>query len=65
MQMQDIIDTAIENLESTYGITFERPIRWAYTYTDAQNKIEELLMRSERLDVARAYIRFRYKKEIR
>lgn len=43
MQMQDIIDTAIENLESTYGITFERPIRWAYTYTDAQNKIEELI----------------------
>ena len=43
MQMQDIIDTAIENLESTYGITFERPIRWAYSYTDAQNKIEELI----------------------
>ena len=43
MQMQDIIDTAIENLESTYGITFERPIRWAYTYTDAQNTIEELI----------------------
>ena len=29
-----------------------------------QNKIEELLMRSERLDVARAYIRFRYKREV-
>ena len=29
-----------------------------------QNKIEELLMRSERPDVARAYIRFRYKREV-
>ena len=29
-----------------------------------QNKVEELLMRSERLDVARAYIRFRYKREV-
>ena len=29
-----------------------------------QNKIEEYLMRSERKDVARAYIRFRYKREV-
>ena len=29
-----------------------------------QDKIEEYLMRSERLDVARAYIRFRYKREV-
>ena len=29
-----------------------------------QNKIEELLMGSERPDVARAYIRFRYKREV-
>ena len=29
-----------------------------------QDKIEEYLMRSERKDVARAYIRFRYKREI-
>lgn len=29
-----------------------------------QDKVEEYLMRSERPDVARAYIRYRYKKEI-
>ena len=29
-----------------------------------QNKVEEYLMRSERKDVARAYIRFRYKREV-
>jgi len=31
---------------------------------DIQNKVEEFLMRSERTDVARAYIRYRYKREI-
>ena len=35
-----------------------------FTVEDIQNRIEELLMRSERLDVARAYIRYRYKKEV-
>lgn len=31
---------------------------------EIQNKIEESLMQSERKDVARAYVRYRYKKEI-
>ena len=31
---------------------------------EIQNLVEEYLMRSERKDVARAYIRYRYKKEI-
>jgi anaerobic ribonucleoside-triphosphate reductase len=31
---------------------------------DIQNLVEEYLMRSERRDVARAYIRYRYKKEV-
>lgn len=31
---------------------------------ELQNLVEEFLMRSERLDVARAYVRFRYKKEV-
>lgn len=31
---------------------------------DIQNLIEEYLMSSERKDVARAYIRFRYKREV-
>ena len=35
-----------------------------YTVEDIQNYIEEALMLSERKDVARAYIRYRYKKEI-
>ena len=34
------------------------------TVEEIQNLVEELLMQSERRDVARAYIRFRYKKEI-
>lgn len=34
------------------------------TVEDIQNKVEELLMRSERRDVAREYIRYRYKREI-
>ena len=31
---------------------------------DIQNRVEECLMKSDRLDVARAYTRYRYKKEI-
>lgn len=34
------------------------------TVEDIQDAVEELLMRSERPDVARAYIRYRYKKEV-
>ena len=34
------------------------------TVEDIQNKVEDYLMRSERKDVARSYIRYRYKKEV-
>lgn len=34
------------------------------TVEQVQNMVEEYLMRSERLDVARAYIRYRYRKEV-
>lgn len=34
------------------------------TVEDIQDMVEDYLMRSERRDVARAYIRFRYKKEV-
>ena len=34
------------------------------TVEDIQNGVEQLLMASERKDVARAYIRYRYKKEV-
>ena len=38
---------------------------YAATHVETiQNMVEEYLMRSERKDVARAYIRFRYKKEV-
>lgn len=36
----------------------------ACTVEEIQDKVEEYLMRSERPDVARAYIRYRYKKEV-
>ena len=35
-----------------------------FSVEDIQNLVEELLMRSERTDVARSYIRYRYKKEV-
>ena len=35
-----------------------------FTVEEIQNLIEDYLMRSERRDVARAYIRFRYKREV-
>lgn len=38
--------------------------RQLMTVEDIQNGVEQLLMASERKDVARAYIRYRYKKEV-
>lgn len=35
-----------------------------YTVEEIQNLVEDYLMRSERRDVARSYIRYRYKKEV-
>ena len=35
-----------------------------YTVEEIQDLVEEFLMRSERKDVARAYIRYRYTKEV-
>ena len=46
------IEKMIENSHSDIGVE------------TIQNCIEDFLMRSERRDVARAYIRFRYKREI-
>ena len=39
-------------------------IKKIMTVEDVQNGVESLLMESERKDVARAYIRYRYKKEV-
>ena len=35
-----------------------------FTVEDIQDMVEDYLMRSERKDVARAYIRYRYRKEV-
>ena len=52
---KDIADD-IERLSSAFNKTLE--------VEEIQNLIEDYLMRSERRDVARAYIRYRYKKEV-
>lgn len=40
------------------------PFEFKITVEEIQDLVEEYLMRSERRDVARAYIRYRYKKEV-
>ena len=55
------------NLNLTYPINLNetmKEITKQYSVEEIQNLIEEYLMRSERPDVARAYIRFRYKREV-
>ena len=52
---QDIADI-IEDKASLFDIT--------YLIEDIQDEVEELLMLSGRPDVARAYIRYRYKREV-
>ena len=49
---KDIAEDIANNLHKDIGVE------------EIQNLVEEYLMRSERKDVARAYIRYRYKKEI-
>lgn len=53
-------DIAIEIGKRIFNITQEEEIN----VEEIQNWVEEYLMRSERPDVARAYIRYRYKKEV-
>ena len=56
-------DTATDIAEEIYAIASlfqDRPL----TVEDIQNAVEDYLMRSERRDVARSYIRYRYKKEV-
>ena len=55
----DARDAYIEQLEKTIK---NSPIQ--VTVESIQDWIEDFLMRSERRDVARAYIRYRYKKEV-
>jgi ribonucleoside-triphosphate reductase len=52
----DIADEIYTNAKLNNNYTF--------TVEEIQNAVEDYLMRSERRDVARSYIRYRYKKEI-
>ena len=53
------------NLNSAHSLEeIVKEMTKLYSVEDIQNLIEEYLMRSERPDVARAYIRFRYRREV-
>lgn len=55
-------DTAKDIAEEIYDYALQQSKR--LTVEDIQDQVEWYLMRSERKDVAQAYIRYRYKKEI-
>ena len=58
-------ETAEEIAEALEAHTFGGElIGELLTVEDIQDRVEDLLMQSERRDVARAYIRYRYKKEV-
>ena len=57
-ETETAIDIA-EDLEYNYKLSGQTP-----TVEEIQNAIEDYLMQSERRDVARAYIRYRYKREV-
>ena len=56
-------DTANDIADEIYNIAKMLPSR-NLTVEEIQNAVEDYLMRSERKDVARAYIRYRYRKEV-
>lgn len=56
-------DTANDIAKEIFAIAQKRG-KDSMTVEDVQDLVEEYLMRSERVDVAKAYIRYRYKKEI-
>ena len=56
-------DTATDIADEIYEIARLLPSK-RLTVEDIQDIVEDFLMRSERKDVARAYIRYRYKKEV-
>lgn len=57
-------DTAIDIAEEIYKSALININHEPFSVEEIQDSIEEYLMRSERTDVARAYIRYRYKKEV-
>jgi len=56
-------DTAADIAEAIYKDAVHNSDK-PFTVEKVQDKVEEYLMRSERSDVAREYIRYRYKKEV-
>ena len=56
-------DTATDIADEIYKIASMLPSRYL-TVENLQDMVEDFLMRSERKDVARSYIRYRYKKEV-
>ena len=60
------VDGQIYELDTANDIAddIQRTLTNGSSVEDIQNQIENYLMRSERPDVARAYIRYRYKREI-
>lgn len=55
-------DTAYDIADDIYDKALSSDIN--YTVEDIQDLVEDYLMRSERKDVAKSYIRYRYKKEV-
>ena len=69
---KDIAEEIEQYVDKFYNRNYNATTQQEYEYQrsrkitveDIQNLVEDYLMRSERRDVARAYIRFRYKKEV-
>ena len=57
-------DTANDIADDIEQIPLKQPEDNPLTVEEIQDLVEDYLMRSERRDVARAYIRYRYKKEV-
>ena len=57
-------DTANDIADEIEEIARKRSNQNPLTVEEIQNLVEDYLMRSDRRDVARAYIRYRYKKEV-
>ena len=57
-------DTAMDIADEIYKSAMINIQKDPFTVEEIQDRVEEYLMRSERPDVARAYIRYRYKKEV-
>ena len=56
-------DTAKDIADEIYNLAASKP-NGSFEVEEIQDLVEEYLMRSERKDVAKAYIRYRYKKEV-